>query len=127
MARRREGTVTSGFVCDAERCGLNAIWSPIICTPYFGHPDWNPILTWTDVHVCHHHWKNIQRDLATDHMREAIREIANQKGAKPDFDAMFLSRIAPQSGDYHQFQVAAGLIPPDDAMGAPVTIDLRGV
>ena len=39
---------------------------------------------------------------------------------------MFLSRIAPQHGDYHVFQVQAGLIPPDDAMGPEVVIDLRG-
>jgi hypothetical protein len=126
MARRIEGTVTGGFVCDEVGCNDNAIWSPIFCTPYLGKPDWDPILTFTDIHCCANHWRGIRRELATDHMRDAIREIANQKGAKPDFDGMFLSRIAPFHPDYHRFQVQAGLIPPDDAMGPEVVIDLRG-
>lgn len=126
MARRIEGTVTGGFRCDAMLCNETAIWSPILCTPYLGREDWPPILTFMDTHLCVNHWRGIARDLATDHMRDAIREIANQKGGKPDFERMFLSRIAPQHPDFHRFQVMAGMIPPDDAMGAPVTIDLRG-
>ena len=126
MAHRIEGTVTGGFKCDSQGCSENAIWSPILCTPYLGHPDWAPILTFQFCHVCHAHWAGIRREMATDHMREAIREIANQKGGIPDFDHMFLSRIAPYHSDYHRFQVAAGLIPPDDAMGPEVIIDLRG-
>ena len=110
MARRLEGTVALGFVCDAKGCGLNAIWAPILCTPYLKEPRRAPIVTFTDVHVCHHHWGSIHRDLATDHMCQAIRAIADQNGGKPDFDRMFLSRIQLYHPDYHRFQEMAGLI-----------------
>ena len=125
MARRIEGTVAGGFVCDAEGCGLNAIWAPIVGTPYLNEPRRAPILNFTDVHVCHHHWSSIKRDLATDHMREATRAVADQNGGKPDFDRMFLSRIGVHHPDFHRFQCMAGLIPSDDMMvETKATLDL---
>lgn len=121
MARRIEGTVAGGFICDASDCSLAAIWSPIVCTPYLidaaaiksgeGKP---PILNFTDVHVCHHHWNHVKHDLKTDHMREATKSIADQRGGKPDFDKQFLSRIGVHHPDYHRFQEMAGLIPVGD-------------
>ena len=125
MARRTEGTVEGGFRCDAEGCVDNAIWAPILCTPFLNDPGRAPILTFLDVHVCAHHWKSIRRELATEPMREAIRMIANERGGRPDFDRMFLSRIAPFHPDFHKFQQAAGLIPTDDRMvKEPMTIKL---
>lgn len=113
--RRIEGTVRLGFRCDAEGCTENAIWSPIICTPYRDLPR-GPILTLTDVHVCNDHWASVKRDIQTDHMREAIRGIAAQLGGNPNFDRQFLSRIGVHDPDYHKFQIAAGLIPSDDQL-----------
>ena len=114
MGLRIEGTMASGFVCDAEGCGLTAIWAPIICTPYLKDPRRAPIVNFTDVHVCHYHWKSIKRDLATDHMREATRAIADKNGGKPDFDRIFLSRIGVHHPDFHRFQEMAGLIESGD-------------
>ena len=118
MALRREGSVARGFVCDAVGCGLNAIWSPIFCTPYFGEPKRGPILNFTAIQVCDHHFKNIGRDLSTDHMKDATWEIAEKAGGKPDFDRMFLSRIGVYNPDYHRFLEMTGLI----EMGDQVTV-----
>lgn len=114
MALRLEGTVAAGFVCDAEGCGLNAIWSPIVCTPYLPPTDRTPILNFTAVQVCHHHWKNVSRGMSIDHMRESTRVVAEQHGGKPDFDRIFLSRIGVYDGAYHQFLEMVGLIAPGD-------------
>jgi hypothetical protein len=113
--RRIEGTVRLGFRCDATGCNENALWAPIICTPYRDLPK-GPILTFTDIHVCHHHWDRVTREICTDHMREAIRAIANESRGNPDFGRQFLSRIGVHDPDYHQFQIAAGLIPADDQL-----------
>ena len=114
MGLRIEGTMASGFVCDAEGCSLNAVWSPIVCTPYLNDPTRGPILNFTAVTVCHHHFKNIRRDLSTDPMKEATRAIADKNGGRPDFDRIFLSRIGVFSPDYNKFLIMAGLIPSDD-------------
>lgn len=113
---RIEGTTAGGFLCDAVGCGLNAVWSPIFCTPYLGEPQRAPILNFTAITVCHHHWKNIGRELSTDHMKEATRAIAERNGGVPDFDKIFLSRIGVFSGDYNKFLEMAGLIAPGDMM-----------
>ena len=118
MARRIEGTVAGGFVCDASDCSLNAIWAVIICTPYQIDAETirtgqgkAPILTFTDVHVCHHHWKGVHREnIATQPMRDAIKRIADERGGKPDFDQQWLARIGTHHPDYHRFQEMAGLI-----------------
>ena len=122
MARRVEGTVAAGFVCDSDDCSLNAIWAVIICTPYQidaetirtgqGKP---PILTFTDLHTCHHCWGRARREsLVTLPMREAIKRIADERGGKPDFDHQWLARIGVHHSDYHRFQEMAGLIAPGD-------------
>ena len=114
MARRVEGTIAFGFRCDCHGCTDNAIWAAIICTPYLRNPQEPPILTFTDIHVCHDHWRHVKRDITSDPMREAIRQIADQKGGKPDFDRQFLSRIGVHHPDYQKFQGLAGLIPQND-------------
>ena len=93
MARKIEGTVAGGFICDSDDCSFNAIWAVIVCTPYQIDAETirtgqgkAPILTFTDVHVCHHHWSVVNRELTTDHMREAIKRIADERRGKPDFD-----------------------------------------
>ena len=114
MALRREGTVARGFVCDAQGCGMNAIWSPIFCTPYFGEPNRAPILNFTAIQICDHHFRNVGRELSTDHMKDATWAVAEKNGGKPDFDRMFLSRIGVYNPEYHKALETMGLISPGD-------------
>lgn len=114
MARRIEGTVAGGYSCDVENCGLNAIWAVFIATPYLNEPERAPIITMTDQHICHHHLSLVRRDLVTDHMRKAIRDIADQNRGVPDFERQRMGKIGIWSGEYHRAQEMMGLIAPGD-------------
>lgn len=114
MARRIEGTIAAGFKCDASDCNLNAIWAAFVATPYLGEPRRSPIITMTDLHCCHHHLSLVRRELVTDHMREAIRHIADERGGVPDFANQRMGKIGIWNPDYSKFQEMAGLIPPGD-------------
>ena len=114
MARRIEGTVAGGYSCDVTGCGLNAIWAVFVLTPYANEPDRAGIMTMTDIHCCHHHLSLVRRDLVTDHMRQAIRAVADQNGGVPDFEKQRMGKIGIYSPDYHRAQEMAGLIAPGD-------------
>ena len=117
MARRVEGTVTAGFVCDSVGCGENAVYAVVFAIPYLNEPRRPPIVQFTDVHVCPHHWKSVHRNVQiTEPMREAARTVADQNGGRPDFDRAYIVRIAVHDPEYHSFQEAAGLIAKGDAM-----------
>ena len=73
--------------------------------------------------MCNDHWNVVRREIVTDPMRQAIRDIADKKGGVPDFDKQFLSRIGVHHPDYQKFQGLAGLIPPNDNV-LPGVIDL---
>ena len=122
MARRIEGTVAAGFVCDSADCSSNAIWAIIIVTPYLIDTETirtgqgkAPILTFTDIHTCHHHFSVVRREsIMTEPMREAIRRIADERKGKPDFEHQWIARVGVHHSDYHRFQEMAGLISPGD-------------
>lgn len=116
MSRVIEGSVAGGFRCDVRGCGEKAIWAAFVATPYLFEPERAPIITMTDIHTCHHHLSLIRRELVTDHMRKAIREVAAKNGGKPDFDRQKMGKISVIHGDYHRFQEMAGLITTGDLL-----------
>ena len=117
MSRRVEGTTTRGFCCDAVGCSEHAIYAPVLCVPYEGAPPHDCLVNYLDIHTCQNHWSHAKQQVdITSAMEGAVRLMAAKVGRKPDFSRAYVLRISVYESDYQSFQVAAGLVPPDDAM-----------
>jgi hypothetical protein len=119
MARRKDGTTLSGYICDCVGCDRNGVVAPVVCVPFEGFPIEVrvPIFGIVDTHVCMEHWKNIKlEDQMTKAMMATIEEVAISKDGRPAFKRAFLRPVILHSQEYLEFQQGAGLVPPDDAV-----------
>lgn len=132
MSRVKEGTTLLGFKCDAAGCDAKATHTPVLFVPHEHFPTSvrAPLFSFIDTHVCMAHRRSIRgEDIMSKKMKDQFEAIAEMSNSKPAWKRAYVEFAPVHSSSYQKFQIAAGLVPPDDAQvkGEIIMPDLPGV
>lgn len=118
MSRVKEGTSLMGFKCDASGCEAKATHTPVLFVPHEHFPisERKAMFAFIDTHVCPRHRRAIRgEDIMSKKMRDQFEGIAAMSNSRPAWKRAYVEFAPVHSSSYQKFQIAAGLVEPDDA------------